>query len=467
MLRTRLVAILAVLVLAGLAVSGFVTYRSLQSFLLHRVDGQLREAAEPVARALLQPNQSLPANALSADLPLSTYGEIRSSSGKVVVSGALGRYGQGTLKPQLPRSIGGGDVGRVFTTGAVDAPGALFRTLVARLDSPFGPTKSYVLVAIPLTDVTETLHRLLLVEVIVAVAVLAALAGAAWWMVRRELRPLEAMGDTATSIAGGDLARRVEPADETTEVGRLGLALNGMLARIESAMKARTASEDRLRRFLADASHELRTPLTSIRGYAELFRRGAAERPEDLEVSMRRIEEEAARMGVLVDDLLLLAHMDETRPAALKQVDLARLLRDAASDARAVAPNRTITTKVDGAVMVEGDEDRLRQAVGNLVGNAISHSPEGTQIDLSLGARGGEAEIKVADRGPGLDEEAAEHAFERFWRSEPNRDRGPGGSGLGLSIVEAISEVHGGRVTVANRDEGGAVFTVHLPLSAR
>jgi two-component system OmpR family sensor kinase len=465
MLRTRLVAILAALVLAGLAISSFATYKSLESFLLHRTDAQLRDSAEPVSHILLS-NDSV-AGGLTADLPVSTYGEIRTTGGKVVASKAITQYGKVTIKPQLPASIGRDDINAPFTTGAVNSADQSFRTLISKtvLNGPLGSTDAYVIIAIPLTDVTGTLHRLLLVELVVALAILAALAGATWWVVRRELKPLERMGETATSIAGGDLDRRVEPAEEATEVGRLGLALNGMLARIETAMKARSASEERLRRFLADASHELRTPLTSIRGYAELFRHGAAERPDDLEVSMRRIEEEAARMGVLVDDLLLLAHMDETRPALFEDIDLSELVRDAASDARAVAPDRRVNADVNGVMTVKGDTDRLREAIGNLVGNAISHTPPGTDIDLFLERRDRLAQVTVADRGPGLDPEAAEHAFERFWRSAPNRERGPSGSGLGLSIVAAIVQVHGGTVSAGNREGGGATFRMQLPLA--
>ena len=292
---------------------------------------------------------------------------------------------------------------------------------------------------------------------------LATLAGAALWMVRRELRPLEAMGDTASSIAGGDLTRRVEPAGETTEVGRLGLALNGMLAQIETSMEARKASEERLRRFLADASHELRTPLTSIRGYAELFRRGADKRPEDLAVAMRRIEEEAARMGVLVDDLLLLARADETRAAASEEVDLAALLRDAAADARAAAPRRPITVEAPASLAVTGDEGRLRQAIANLVGNALVHTPSVAAVDLRLAARGEWAELTVADRGPGLEPGALEHVFERFWRGTAGGEGKPGGAGLGLPIVAAIAQTHGGDVSAANAPGGGAVFTLRLP----
>ena len=225
----------------------------------------------------------------------------------------------------------------------------------------------------------------------------------------------------------------------------LGQALNSMLEHIEGAFDVQRESEERLRRFLADASHELRTPLTSIRGYAELFRRGADERPEDLKLAMRRIEDEAARMGVLVEDLLLLARVDRTRPLEMKPVDLSAIVTDAAADARTVAPERPIELKVPGTLVVQGDEDRLRQAVTNLVSNAISHTDASAPIELEVSNEDGTAVITVSDAGEGLDEETLEHAFERFWRADPNRARSSGGVGLGLAIVDAIAGRTGDR----------------------
>ena len=204
---------------------------------------------------------------------------------------------------------------------------------------------------------------------------LLALALLAWWVVHLGLRPLEQMGETAGAIAAGDLSRRVETADERTEVGRLGLALNSMLGQIEGAFAERTASEARLRRFVADAAHELRTPLTSIRGYAELFRRGASTRPDDLAKTMRRIEEGAARMGVLVEDLLLLARLDQGRPLDREPVDLTRLTAAAVDDLRVVSPDRPVVYESNGAVVVNGDEHRLRQVLANLLENARTHTP--------------------------------------------------------------------------------------------
>jgi two-component system, OmpR family, sensor kinase len=257
----------------------------------------------------------------------------------------------------------------------------------------------------------------------------------------------------------------VEVTDPRTEVGRLGLALNAMLAQIERAFSERLASEDRLRRFLADASHELRTPLTSIRGYAELFRRGAGQRPDDLAASLRRIEQEATRMGVLVEDMLMLARLDQPRPLAVGPVDLAGIAADAVHDARAADPARSISLRSSGPLIVTGDGDRLRQVTSNLLANASIHTLAGSPVEVSVAAEDGMAVLSVADRGAGLSGDEAERVFEPFYRSDPGRGREAGGTGLGLSIVAAIAAAHGGSVNVAQRPEGGSLFRVLLPLS--
>jgi two-component system OmpR family sensor kinase len=293
--------------------------------------------------------------------------------------------------------------------------------------------------------------------------VLLVLAVVSLFLVRLGLRPLDRMAATAGSIAGGDLSRRISPATERTEVGRLGLALNAMLERLERAFVARQASEDRLRRFLADASHELRTPLASIRGYAELFRIGAAREPADTEKAMARIEQESARMGVLVEDLLALARLDELREPAREDVDLAALARDAVDDARAMAPDRPIDVTASGATTLLGDPHQLRQVLGNLLRNALVHTPAGTPVDVAVSRADGEVRLDVRDHGPGLPDGDAGVLFERFWRAEGGRERGRGGAGLGLAIVAGIVAAHHGRVEAADAEGGGARFTVHLP----
>ncbi len=371
----------------------------------------------------------------------------------------------------LPARVAGG-----YSTVRVDGAGD-YRVLSIgddpRADDGDGPggadgppsraAGARLLVAVPLSEVNDTLNRLLLIEVAVGAVTLAGLALLALWLVRLGLRPLERMGATADAIAGGDLSHRVADDDPRTEVGRLGRTLNAMLARIEESFAERRASEDRLRRFVADASHELQTPLTSVRGYAELFRRGGADDPADLETIMRRIEAESARMGVLVDDLLLLARLDQGRPLDLRAVDLAAIAAELSADARVVEPDRPITVRGGSPVMVQGDDLRLRQVVGNLLGNARAHTPPGAPVTVTTARRDGEAVLEVADTGPGLSPEHAGRVFERFFRADPSRARASGGSGLGLSIVAAIAEAHGGRAEVESTPGAGATFRLVLP----
>jgi two-component system OmpR family sensor kinase len=322
---------------------------------------------------------------------------------------------------------------------------------------------SITIAAIPLNATDDTLQRLLVVEALVIAAVLIVLGLVSWVVVRVGLLPLDRMGHTAGAIAGGDLSHRVESTDPRTEVGRLGISLNAMLDRLERAFGEREASEDRLRRFIADASHELRTPLASIRGYAELFRMGAARSPDDVERAMRRIEDEAARMGVLVEDLLTLARLDEVPDVPHVELDLAAIVRDAVDDGRAVAPDRRIDLAVDEPAIVVGDRDQLRQVLGNLLRNAFVHTPEGTPIEVSLRNGDGEVRLEVRDHGPGLPTSDADALFERFWRSEGGRKQGRAGAGLGLAIVAGIVDAHDGTVTAANAPDGGASFVVRLP----
>ncbi len=453
-LRVRLLLGLVVLAAIGLAVAGGVTYHEQQTFLSKRVNEQL-------ASALAAPDQfgaSADADGQTSatrPLPFGTYGELRLDSGSTRVFNTDPLTTK--TKPNLPETV---RLGQIFT---VRRPN--YRVLAGRVqvgNGPFAPRGTLV-VAIPLRDMNDSLHRLLFVELIVTLAVLLGLAILAWWVVKLGLRPLGQMEETAGAIAAGDLSRRVDVADEHTEVGRLGIALNEMMQQIESAFASRAASEARLRQFVGDASHELRTPLTSIRGYAELFRRGAADRPEDLAKAMRRIEEEANRMGSLVDDMLLLARLDQGRPLERQPVDLTRLTRDAVDDARAVAPSRPIDYSPNGAIFVPGDEARLRQVLGNLLQNANRHTPPDTPVHVRVLNSADEAVIEVADEGPGMPGDDANRVFERFWRSDPSRTRSSGGAGLGLSIVAAIATAHGGRAEVQSAPGFGSVFRVHLP----
>jgi two-component system OmpR family sensor kinase len=469
-LRARLLAAVLVLAALGLLLVGAVTYVEQRSFLLSRIDQTVRSAPPAVAGALAgegigpavrDPDHDGgrgrgPGGSPAQRLPVGTYGERLDANGRTIGQPIVIGFGQVTADPKLPAHI---PIGRLFTVHGENGDDNRYRVIAVR--DPFGSTTTVV--AYPLREVDQTLRRLLAVEALVIGGVLLLLGMAAWAVVRVGLLPLDRMGHTAGAIAGGDLSHRVESTDPRTEVGRLGIALNAMLDRLERAFSARQASEERLRQFIADASHELRTPLASIRGYAELFRMGAASGPEDTAKAMRRIEEEAARMGVLVEDLLTLARLDEIADAPHADVDLARLVGDAVDDARATAPDRAIGSHVEGATTVSGDAHQLRQVLANLLRNALVHTPAGTPIEVSAARDDGEVRVEVRDHGPGLPTDDPSELFERFWRSEGGRERGRGGAGLGLAIVAGIVDAHGGRVEAVNAPGGGASFVVRLP----
>jgi two-component system OmpR family sensor kinase len=471
-LRLRLLAAVLVLTAAGLLLLGGITYAEQRSFLIERVDQQAQAAPGAIARALsdkgVGPALSDPDHdrrrggrrapgGPNVGIPPGTYGERRDSSGQVIGSPIVVTYGREiTADPALPANL---PTGRLITVRGASGDDNRYRVLAEPDPSGTGTT----VVAVPLREVDQTLHRLLVVEGLVISAVLLILGLVAWAVVRVGLLPLDRMGHTAGAIAGGDLSHRIESTDPRTEVGRLGIALNAMLDRLERAFVEREASQDRLRRFIADASHELRTPLASIRGYAELFRMGAASSPEATTKAMRRIEEEAARMGVLVEDLLTLARLDQVPDAPHAEVDLGRLVGDAVDDARATARDRAIESHVARPATVTGDAHQLRQVLANLVRNALVHTPPGTPIEVTVAPADGEVRLEVRDHGPGLPTDDPDELFERFWRSEGGRERGRAGAGLGLAIVAGIVDAHGGRVHAANAAGGGAAFVVTLP----
>jgi two-component system, OmpR family, sensor kinase len=463
-LRARLVLGVIVLATVGLAAANVATYASLRSFLLERTDESVAELSRSAERDLERacfgrgghgPDRSPPGS--SPD----DFFQLRNRDGQVVctkqVSGASS--GGTPSPPALPETITGSDRPRFFTVPAQEG-GGRYRVSVS-LDRD---AEWLVIAATPLSDVDATLRRLLLIMLLVTAAVLVSLAMLGLWAVRIGLRPLDAIESTAAAIAGGDLSRRVERAEPHTEVGRLGLALNAMLGQIESAFRAKEASERKLRRFVADASHEFRTPLAAVRAYAELFARGADRRPDDLARSMAGITRESERMSFLVDDLLLLARLDEGRPLARDPVRLEEVVREAVDTARALDPERPIELELDQAA-VRGDRDRLRQMVDNLLGNARVHTPPGAPVRVRVSRDNGNALIEVADSGPGMQADDVDRVFERFYRSDESRSRESGGVGLGLSIVSAVARAHGGSATAASEREAGATFRITLPLA--
>lgn len=446
------------LVTLGLGIAGAATYGALRSFLLDRVDSQLRAAQRPAFDAIRRNIEDGPVfpgrpgrRPGLGDLPKGIEGGLYDATGDPIGAG-LG------TSSDLPLRPGGG-----FYTADVEANGS-YRFLAIELPNGLTGEIARFVVAIPLADLNSTLRRLVLIELLVGLGVLGAITASGLWLVRLGLRPLADIERTAAAIAAGDLSQRIDEAPATTEVGRLGGSLNTMLGTIEVSFAEREASERRLRQFVADASHELQTPLTSVRGYAELFRRGAADRPEDLANAMHRIEAESQRMGLLVDDLLILARLDQGRPIAHERIDLVPLVRDLVGDARVVDPDRPIELEGDDSVVMIGDGQRLKQVVANLLSNARTHTAAGTPVRVAVRQEGQTALVAVADRGPGMPADHAARVFERFFRADPSRARASGGSGLGLAIVSAIVEAHGGTVAVDTTPGDGATFTIRLPL---
>ena len=461
-LRARLLLGVVALVAVALAVAGAATYSALQSFLTAQLDDSLTSGAHSAFNTWSDANRGQ--FGPGPGFPPGTYMAVYSPSGRLLGRpvGITAPGSAATAAPRLPAHLAPGseDHPRLLSVGGTGAV-SHYRVAIETLDEAEG--NAFVL-AEPLTSIDATLARLLLLEAMVGGLALLATGALAWWLVRTSLRPLEDIGGTAAAIAAGDLTRRVEPANDRTEVGRLGLALNAMLAQIEASFQEQHRLQQQLRDFLADASHELRTPLTSIRGYAEMLRRGAEGSPDDAAVARRRIEEESVRMTALVDDLLLLARLDQGRPLETEAVDLAALAADACTDVGAVAPRRKITLIAPEPVVVNGDEARLRQVVGNLVRNAIVHTPARTSIEVAVARADGQAMLTVMDHGRGLTEDQARHVFEPFYRADPGRSRDRGGVGLGLSIVQAVVAAHRGRVDVEPTTGGGATFRVVLPL---
>ncbi|MGC8473057.1 MAG: sensor histidine kinase [Candidatus Dormibacteria bacterium] len=461
-LRLRLLLALIALVAAGMVATDTVTYVALQSSLWNRLQQGLLQSVDS-ARTCVVSQLTHNDCPTSTALPEGSYAAFIGPGGSQ--EGVVWGSAQTTPRPVLPASVTGGNVPAApyFFTAPGNRGGVTFRGLLIGVQVAGGLEEPFV-VAMPLSSVETTLSQLETLEILVGAVVLVALGVAAWWLVDLGLRPLRRIRDTARKIAGGDLSQRVQGVDEGTEIGQLAISLNEMLAQIERAFAERQESEARLRRFAADASHELRTPLSSIRGYAELFRRGARSNPEDLDKAMSRIESEATRMGLLVDDLLLLARLDRGRPLDRKPVDLAELAVDSAADQSAADRRHRIRVHADSPVLVQGDEARLRQVVTNLVRNAVVHTPEGTAVEIAARIEGDQGLVQVIDHGPGIPDEVAARIFERFYRADRSRGRETGGTGLGLSIVSAIVAAHQGTVEYRPTEGGGATFEVRIPV---
>jgi two-component system, OmpR family, sensor kinase len=494
-LRVRLVAAVLALVAAALVVISVTTAFFLNSYLISRIDDELRGylAGSPNFRNMSQDRRTM----LPTDY---IFVQVNTSSGQ----GAYALRDPQLADDDLPGSLQQASWyekhadGKAFTTDAGDRR-YRWRVIIEKVGEG-----EYVAVGQHLTDVELAVKRLLWIDVLVGGSVLILLAAVGAAIVRSSLRPLVDIERTAAAIAAGDLTRRVpdpEPGElqPKSELGRLSRALNAMLAQIEAAFTARAESEraarfaeaaareaakaaraseararrseERMRQFVADASHELRTPLTSIRGFAELYRQGAAAAPDDVGRTIRRIEDEAARMGLLVEDLLLLARLDRERPLELAPVELPVLASDVVHAAQATAPERSVTLEIEpgaGRLTVLGDDGRLRQVLGNLMANALNHTPSDASVTLRLRREADQAVIEVADTGPGLSPEQKERVFERFYRADASRTRradGTTGTGLGLAIVAALVRAHNGQVEVDETPGGGATFRVRLPVA--
>ncbi|WP_061297912.1 sensor histidine kinase [Herbidospora cretacea] len=446
-LRLRLLAALLTVSAIGLAVFAVAGVLVLERSLLARSDSQLSDFALSVGRR--PPPSDLPPPPPRGSLELPSQFRVSFHT----PSGQLERHLPATSDdgPALTPGIVTGATGRPFTVGG-------WRVIVERL-----PDGRRVAVAMSLESNQATVRRLLIIEIAAGVVVLVLLGALAWVLVRLGLRPLTRMETTAEAITAGDLDRRVADTDPRTEPGRLGTALNTMLERLASALKAREQSEQRLRHFVADASHELRTPLTSIRGFAELYKHGRQTRDPVAVRLLGRIENEARRMGVLVEDMLLLARLDREPMLDLSTVDLRVPAGDVVHAARAREPGRPITLEVPGdPVCVHGDEHRLHQVIANLVGNAVTHTSD--RVFVTVARRDEKtALVSVRDQGPGIDAEHLPHVFDRFYRVDPSRSRAHGGTGLGLAIAAALVEAHHGRIEVESVAGEGATFRVTLP----
>ncbi|HKZ19965.1 MAG TPA: ATP-binding protein [Acidimicrobiia bacterium] len=449
-LRARLILAVTALLVGVIVTFGYVAAQSHRRVLLAQIDRRLESALAQATR--LQPGGGgAEGDRIFAQLVLDPNGEI-------VASAPSGIRGDLDPLPDIRRipALQPGDR-RVVTLPSAEGD-FTFRAGILRSQRGFT-----LIVAQPLRDVTAAggaLQRRLFAA---GIAILIGGGAVFWLTLRRGLQPVDDMIATAAAIADGDLSRRIPEADPDTELGKLGNALNHMLANIEQAFDAETRAKNRLKQFVADASHELRTPIAAISGYTELHRKGALEPDPGTDHAMARIESESRRMKHLVEDLLLLARLDLDQPLERQPVDLSRIAHDAAADSRAIDPERPVEEAIGEGLLVSGDPERLTQVIANLLQNARSHTPPGTPIRIEVGRSNGDIELAVVDRGPGFPPGSLASVFDRFFRADESRSRKSGGSGLGLAIVEAIARAHGGSAHAENLPEAGARVLVRLP----
>ena len=481
-LRSRLTLGILLLTAFGFVLSSVVAKQALEGYLIGQVDNQLislsktslpiiavagivREEAEDDFEHRgegrdHEENPPRPRNPFSR-IPTTTSLTVLDANGFVT-----GRLGGDLNSAQIADYLSGFDIsdvreraGKPFT---VKGAGEDFRALAVALPNDSGS----IIAAQSLGDLDRTVGKLGFFFLLIGLSLLTLIAIAARIVIKIGMRPLEDVEATAEQIASGDLSARMPEANPNTEVGRLVTSLNSMLTRIESSFAVRKESEDKLRRFVADASHELRTPLTAIRGFSELYRQGAVSGEDATRELLGRIEGESKRMGSLVEDLLLLARLDQSREMATKPVDLTEVVESAVISARAAGPHHpVIFTKPDAEIFVLGDEPRIHQVIANLLANARAHTPAGTEITVSISHDSDGVRISVSDNGPGLSQSDQEKIFERFYRADTSRVRVDGeGSGLGLSIVDAVMKAHKGSVTVVSELGQGATFTLFFPI---
>ncbi|MDQ0261300.1 cell wall metabolism sensor histidine kinase WalK [Sinomonas atrocyanea] len=468
-LRTQLVAIMMVLLTGAIFLTAAATVTQLRTYLVGQLDARLDNASE-FARNNQDIDLLTTANPMiPQDYVLVIYPQGGSPSFYYSPDQSIGRPDIPSITPDEARAMQQrGEIREV--RGTVNSVDWRYTAIPVRIVA--SNTPATIVIALPLTEVEDAIQHTLGLTAGVGIVTLALVFAIATWTVTRAFRPLRRVEKTAAAIAAGDLSQRVDEEAPGTELGRLSTSLNAMLAHIEVAFQARMASEARMRRFISDASHELRTPLVTIRGFSELYRHGALATQEDVATAMGRIESEAKRMGTMVEDLLTLARLDEQRPLTLKPLDLLPIGHDAVVDMRATAPDRTVRlvgldSGSPAPAPTLGDEARIRQVVGNIVGNALQYTPPGSPLEVAVGTRGAGphpvAVLELRDHGPGIGEKDAAKIFERFYRADSSRTRDTGGTGLGLAIVAAIVGSHHGTVRHHDTPGGGSTFVIEMP----